>query len=112
MDTDLMDEHARHAEAVRAAAAGGSGTTDPSLRRAVMGRAAGGDRLQEPFDSLARQIGDAAYRVTDAQVAAVRASSGSDQGAFEVILAASIGAGLHRWDAAVRVIGEARDAAG
>jgi hypothetical protein len=43
-------------------------------------------------------------------VAAVRASRGSEVAAFELIMSASIGAGLRRWDAAARVIEEASDA--
>ena len=61
-------------------------------------------------DSLARQIGAASYRVTDAQVEAVRRAAGSERAAFEVVLSASIGAGLRRWDAAVRAIEGAADA--
>ncbi|MDQ4214856.1 hypothetical protein [Microbacterium capsulatum] len=67
---------------------------------------------REPYADLARTIGEASYRVTDAQVAAVRDAAGSDLGAFEVVLAAGVGAGLRRWDAAIRAIEEARDAAG
>ena len=54
--------------------------------------------------------GEAADRVTDAQVATVRAALGSDKGAFEIIMCASIGAGLARWDAAITAIEEATDA--
>lgn len=92
---DATAQHRRHAEAVRAAA---------------IGRATGEGALGEPYAALARQIRDAAYRVTDAQVAAVRAAEGSDKGAFEVIMSASIGAGLARWDRAIQVIDEASDA--
>jgi hypothetical protein len=69
-----------------------------------MGRAAGGGSVEQPYDSLTQQIAGAAYRVTDAQVEAVRTATGSDKGAFEIIMAASIGAGLARWDAAMRAI--------
>jgi len=102
--------HHRHAEALRAAATGASGQTEKSVRTAVLTQAVGGDPIGEPYGALARQVLDAAYRVTDAQVAAVRAATGSDKGAFEIIMAASIGAGLARWDAAVRAIDEASDA--
>lgn len=82
-----------------------SGITDRRLRVGAMARPAGGTAsLDEPYDSLARQIGEAAYGVTDAQVAAVRAAAGSDKAAFEIVLAASVGAGLTRWDAAFRAI--------
>lgn len=54
---------------------------------------------------------EASCDVTAAQVDAVRAVVGSDRAAFEVIMAASIGPGLNRWDAATRAIEEADDAA-
>jgi hypothetical protein len=42
------------------------------------------------------QSGEAAWRVTDAQVASVRAAAGSEKAAFELIAAAATGAGLLR----------------
>jgi hypothetical protein len=85
--------------------------TAPVLRGAVFDRAAGVGVADAPYDELAAQIGTAAYRVTDTQVAAVRHRTGSDRAALEVILAAAAGAGLKRWDVASRVIAEVRDAA-
>lgn len=67
--------------------------------------------LTEPLRTLAEQVGRASFRVTDAQVDAVRDAVGSDQAAFEIVMAASVGAGLRRWDAAMRAIEEAGDAA-
>ena len=113
---DRMEAHRRHADAVRAAVTGGGASTDGALRAAVVARAAEaaggaeGAPTTEPYDALARQIGEAAYLVTDAQVAAVRAAAGDDKGAFEIVMAACIGAGLTRWDAAARAIEEAGDA--
>lgn len=107
---DPIAEHRRHADAVRTAATGQAGATEPDLRSGVMSRAGGGAPVMEPYDALARQIGEAADRVTDAQVATVRAALGSDKGAFEIIMCASIGAGLARWDAAITAIEEATDA--
>jgi len=106
-----IDLHQRHADRLRAAATGASGQTAESVRIAALTRAAGGAPIDKPYDGLAQQIRDAAWRVTDAHVAAVRAATGSDKGAFEIIMAASIGAGLARWDAAARAIDEAGDAA-
>ena len=103
------DLHHRHAEALRAAT-GASGQTETSVRTAVLTPAVRRRSDQRACGALARQIRDAAYRVTDAQVAAVRAATGSDKGAFEIIMSASIWAGLARWDAAVRAIDEASDA--
>ena len=47
----------------------GPGETDANLRQAIAERAAGGLALEAPYDDLARQIGEAAYKVTDEQVA-------------------------------------------
>jgi len=108
---DVLEEHRRKAEAVRAAATGTSGVTESALRAEVMARAADGSEIAAPFEELARQIGQAATGVTDGQVEAVRAKLGSDKAAFEVVMAASIGAGLERWDTAMRAIQEAHHAA-
>ncbi|MBZ2199048.1 hypothetical protein [Occultella gossypii] len=107
---DAIEKHRRHAEAVRSAATGSAGVTEAALRAAVLARAAGGAPLGQPYDALARQIGEAAYRVTDAQVEEVRVAEGSDKRAFEIIMAASIGAGLAQWDAAIGAIEGTGDA--
>jgi hypothetical protein len=91
---------------------GGAGVTPPDLRVAAMHRAAGGPPIDQPYDALARQIAIAAFDVTDAQVTAVRAVTGGDKAAFEIILSASIGAGLARWDAAANAIDGATNATG
>ncbi|KDN17592.1 hypothetical protein [Amycolatopsis rifamycinica] len=109
MSTD-DSHHRHHAETLRAAMAGETGITEAALRTAAAARAAGGPPIAEPYDELARQIGAASYRVTDAEVDAVRQATGSDKAAFEIVMSASIGAGLARWDAAARVIAEATDA--
>jgi hypothetical protein len=85
--------------------------TDADLRRAAVNRAAGGPPLPAPYDDLVRTIGDASYRVTDAQVATVRSAAGSDKAAFEIVMAAAVGAGLMRWDKALKTLDEATDAA-
>jgi hypothetical protein len=110
MSTGSDDSHRHRADALRAAVAGDTGITEAALRTAAAARAAGGPAVAEPYDALARQIGDASYRVTDADVAAVRQASGSDKAAFEIVMSACIGSGLARWDAAARVIAEATDA--
>jgi hypothetical protein len=53
--------------------------------------------LAAPYDDLARQIGEAAYKVTDEQVAKVVEQVGSERAAFELIVASALGAGLHLW---------------
>ena len=68
MSTDAGGRHRDHAEALRAAISGDNGVTETSLRIATSARAAGGAPADEPYDTLARQIGEASYRVTDAEV--------------------------------------------
>ncbi|MGH8328278.1 MAG: hypothetical protein ACRET2_16120 [Steroidobacteraceae bacterium] len=110
---DAIDVHQRHADAVRGAVIGEAAETELHLRTGAMASGAATapkTAIPEPYDTLARQIAEAAHRVTDGQVAAVRAATGSDKAAFEIILSACIGAGLARWDAAVQAIEEAGDA--
>jgi hypothetical protein len=96
--------HEELADALRLAVVSRSGVTPVSLRNAIYARAAGGPPVQEPYEALARQIGEASYRVTDAEVSAVRVAAGSDKGAFEAVMAACVGAGLSRWDAFVEAL--------
>ncbi len=103
------DHHAL-AEALRRRVLEGPGETDPALRRAVAASAAGGSSAQPPYDAVARQIGRAACRTTDAQVASVVSAAGSEKAAFEIILAAAVGAGLLCWQRASRAVEEAIDA--
>ena len=88
----------------------GPGETRPGLRQASAERAAGGPAIEAPFDDLARQIGEAAYRVTDAQVSDVLTATGSEKATFEIVAAAALGAGLLRWQQAMKVLDEAIDA--
>lgn len=104
-----MGSHAELANLLRSRVEA-TGITEPALRRAAFGRGGGGGPIESPYEELAQQIGSAAYRVTDAQVAAVRQRVASDRATLEIILAAAAGAGMKRWDAASRVIGEVRDA--
>ncbi|WP_206793221.1 hypothetical protein [Amycolatopsis sp. MtRt-6] len=110
MSSGTDDSHRHRAETLREAMAGDTAITEVVLRTAVAARAAGGPPIAEPYDDLARRIGDASYQVTDAEVDAVPQATGSDKAAFEIVMSACVGAGLARWDAAARVIAEATDA--
>lgn len=111
MVREASPSHEEHAERLRSRTTG-TGLTEAGLRSGALGRDGGGPPLPEPYDDLVRQVGADSARVTDAQVAAVREAAGSDKAAFEVVLAASVGAGLRRWEAALRAIGGDDDAAG
>jgi hypothetical protein len=104
-------DHARLADALRRRVLQQQGETDVALRQAAAARAAGGPPIDPPYDSLAHQIGVAASRVTDEQVASVVETAGGQDAAFELIIAAAVGAGLYRWQAGLRALEEAMDAA-
>jgi hypothetical protein len=66
--------------------------------------------MDAPYDDLARQIGESAAGVTDEQVASVLRATGSERAAFEVIVAAALGAGLLRWRQGIKALDEVADA--
>jgi len=82
----------------------GPGVTYPDLRQRMAKRAAGGAQIDAPYDELAGHIGDAAYKVTEDQVAKVVRRAGNERAAFELIIAAAVGAGLCRWDAGLAML--------
>ena len=102
-----QSEHRQLADALRKRVISTPAETTEALRRGAVARAAGGQPITEPHDALVHQVAEAASRVTDGQVGAVREALGSDKAAFELVMAAAIGAGLKRWDKAM----EALDAA-
>lgn len=103
-------DHRALAEALCRRVLEGPGETTPALRQALAERAAGGPAAQVPYDDLARQIGEAAHRVADAQVSAVLSATGSEKATFEIIAAAALGAGLSRFERAMKVLDEVTDA--
>jgi uncharacterized peroxidase-related enzyme len=100
-------DHRALADAVRWRVLEGPGETGAALRRGMAERAAGGPPVEAPYDDLARQIGQAAYKVTDEQVASVVEEAGSQRAAFELIVASALGAGLHRWRRGLETLEEA-----
>jgi aspartate aminotransferase-like enzyme len=110
MKKSTRPDHHALAEALRQRVLEGPGETDSTVRRAVAERAAGGAAAEAAYDDLARQIGESADHVTDAQVAGVVAATGSGKAAFEIIAAAALGAGLLRWRQGIKVLQEAIDA--
>ena len=89
--------------ATRAAAIDGHGSTDGAVRRQI----ASGQPPTE-LAVLVRKIRDHAYRVTDADVDALRARYTEDQ-LFEVIVAAALGAAEDRLKAALAAVEAACD---
>jgi hypothetical protein len=108
--TASRPDHRALADALRRRVLEGLGETDPAVRQAAAERAAGGPPSDAPCDDLARQIGEFAYHVTDGQVASLVETVGSEKAAFEVIVAAAVGAGLLRWRQGIKALEEAIDA--
>ncbi|MGC1354723.1 MAG: hypothetical protein WA851_02800 [Xanthobacteraceae bacterium] len=103
-------DHRTLAEVLRLRVLDGPGKTDQATRQAAAERAAGGPTIEAPYDDLARQIGESATGVTDEQVMSVVQAIGSEKAAFEVIAAATLGAGLLRWQRGLKVLDEVVDA--
>ena len=103
-------DHHSFAEILRRKVLEGPGETDPALRQRMAARASGGPPIETPYEERARQIGEAACRTTDAQVASVLAVASSEKAAFELIAAAATGAGLLRWQQAIRALEATGDA--
>jgi hypothetical protein len=110
MKISISPDHRALAEALRRRVLEGPGETRPELRQASSERAAGGPATAAPYDDLARQIGEAAHRVTDAQVSGVLTATRSEKATFEIIAAAALGAGLLRWEQAMKVLDEVTNA--
>src|SRR5262249_55454496 len=97
-------DHIALADTLRRRVLDGPGVTYPGLRQRMAQRAAGGPALDPPYDTLALQIGEAAYKVTEDQVAKVVRQAGNEKAAFELIIAAAVGAGLYRWDIGIGLL--------
>jgi hypothetical protein len=108
---DKMDGHPDHrtlAEELRSCVLEGPGLTDISLRQATASRAAGSTSVAEPtYDSMAQQIGQNSYKITDEQIEKVVQKAGSEKAAFELITAAAVGSGLYRWNKGLGLLQEA-----
>lgn len=102
--------HRALAEALRERVIDGPGETDAALRRQVAECAATGAAAPAPYDVLARRIGAEPQRTTDSDVERIVAETGSEKAAFEIVLAASVGAGLFRWECAMKALEGVRDA--
>ncbi len=101
-------DHRALAEILRKRVLEGPGITDATLRQAMALWATGGAAIGEAaYDDLAQQIGQAAYKVTNEQVKKVVEKTGSEKAAFELIVAAAVGAGLYRWQKGLSLLKEA-----
>ena len=101
----MDDAVARHADlvaALRRAVFESAGETDPAIRQA----AGAGNPLPDPWGSYADKVRDHSYRVSDADIAALKAAGRSEEEIFEITVAVATGAALRRLDAGLRAVRE------
>jgi len=90
----------------------------PDLRRAAVARAAAlsggaiaaGDTLPEALAGWVEKVARQAWEITDEDVSALRAAGFDEDAIFEITIAAAAGAGLARYQVAVRAIEAAASA--
>jgi len=90
----------------------------PDLRRAAVARAAAlsggaipaGDTLPDALAGWVEKVARQAWKITDEDVAALRAAGFDEDAIFEITIAAAAGAGLARYQVAVRAIEAAASA--
>jgi hypothetical protein len=79
----------------------------------VRAAAASGEPLPPPLQDYATKVRDSAWRITDADIAALSAAGYSQDEIFEVTVAAALGAGLRSLQAGLDLMGGTdSDAAG
>jgi hypothetical protein len=109
----VVSRSANHTEALKAAVLGPAGRSQGELRRAVLESAAwlaGHDEtpragaVPQPLAGLVEKIVRHAYRVTDQDIAAAQAAGYREDELFDVIVAASLGAGLVRHERGLAAI--------
>lgn len=79
-----------------------SAVTEPALRRA----AATSTDLDEPLRSYTALVSDASYRVTDTDIASLKANGHNEDEIFELTVAAAVGAALRSFDAGRQALTE------
>jgi hypothetical protein len=96
------DPHAALRDAALERVLRGPGESDSALRSA----AADGAGLPDELQALVTKIHQHAYKVTDAEIAALQARYGDDR-MFEIIVSAALGASRKRLFAGLKALEEA-----
>lgn len=81
----------------------GSGELDAGIRRAAFE----GHALPSSLEAYAAKVRECAYKVTDTDVAAMRAAGWSEEQIFELTMATALGAAMLRHDRARAAMTEA-----
>lgn len=96
-------DHQKLAESLRARILEGPGRTEKYLRQSMADEISA-DSLQLPFKKLAWQVRNESYGITDQDVQELVDGAESEKAAFELIIAAAVGAGLSVWDRGLRLL--------
>ncbi len=99
----MDDPHAPLMQAIRDAVLGARGTLEAAVRRAAFTCG----NLPQPLGAFVEKVHRHAYRITDEDVAALKAAGYDDDAIFEAAVCAAVGAGAHRLERALSVIAEA-----
>src|SRR5579859_1080508 len=78
----------------------GDGQASHTQRRAAFDNA----RLTEPVSTLVNKVARYAYKITDADIAAARASGLGEDELFEIIICAAIGQATRQYKAALSAL--------
>ncbi len=105
--TDATDLHRPLLEALGEAILESPGVLEPEVRRS----AARNEGVPEPYTAFVDTIHRHAYRITDDDVAGLRAAGADQDHVFELTVAAAYGAALERLQAGLRAVGEAEEEA-
>lgn len=91
-------EHAR--KALIARILDGDGKASPAQRRTAFDNA----DLVEPLNTLVEKVASEAYKVTDADITAARASGLSEDQIFEIVVCAAVGQATRQYEAAIMAL--------
>jgi hypothetical protein len=83
----------------------GNGKAAPELRRAAFENAG----LGEPIRTLIDKVANHAYRITDEDVAAVRAAGLTEDQVFEIVICAAVGQASRQYTSARAALAGATD---
>lgn len=97
--SDITELH----RALLARVLGSAGQAPPGLRRATFDNAG----LDEPLRTLIDKVAHHAYRVTDEDVAAVRAAGLSEDEIFEAVVCAAVGQADRQYRSALAALAAA-----
>jgi hypothetical protein len=83
----------------------GNGKAVPELRRAAFENAG----LGEPIRTLIDKVANHAYRITDEDVAAVRAAGLTEDQVFEIVICAAVGQASRQYTSGLAALASATD---